>query len=312
LGIDESHDFKNYQATSTSLFKTSNQQLNWQNNLQLSATGKLLLGAENLVQDVDSQVKYPITQRVINSLYVGYTGNYDAHLVQTNLRSDNNSQYGMENTGLLGYGYALNESWRISTSYSTAFRAPTFNELYYPGFGNILIKPEHSNNSEAGLHYTNTGRQIDAVYFNNLTQDLIVYSPSPVNINQARVDGVEISYTEQFDDSTLKASVTSQNPRDENTGTPLVRRAKLHGSVAWSQKIGAMRWGAEWINSGERIDSGKTLPVYDVFNLTASWTLNKETKLAFRADNLTDQNDATIYGYNPLGRTFFASLSYQQ
>lgn len=320
LGIDEGQNYLNSQPTS--LYKTSNQQLNWQNTVQLSSTGKLLLGAENLVQTVDGNVKYTINQRAINSLYAGYSGIYDAHLVQVNLRSDNNSQYGTENTGLLGYGYTLNENWRASTSYSTAFRAPTFNELYYPGFGNALINPEHSNNAEAGLHYTNISRQIDAVYFNNLTHDLIVYSPGPVNISQARIDGVELSYIEQFGDSTLKISATSQNPRDENTGTPLVRRAKLHGNVAWSQKIGTMQWGAEWLFSGERDDSyfdpntfaniRTVLPPSDTFNLTASWALSKETTLAFRADNLTDQNDATVYGYNPLGRTLFINMRYQQ
>jgi vitamin B12 transporter len=322
LGVDEGHDYKNGKPTTYSLFKTSNQQLNWQNTLQLSSTGKLLLGAENLLQNVDSDVAYTINQRAINSLYAGYTGNYGAHLVQANLRSDNNSQYGTENTGLLGYGYTLNENWRISTSYSTAFRAPTFNELYYPGFGNTSISPEHSNNAEAGLHYVNSARQIDVVYFNNLTHDLIVYSPGPVNISQARIDGVELSYIEQFGDSTLKTSVTSQNPRDENTGTPLVRRANLHGSVAWSQKIGVLQWGAEWIHSGERDDSytdpntfaaiRTVLPSYDTFNLSASWALNKETTLAFRADNLTDQNDATVYGFNPLGRILFVNMRYQQ
>lgn len=312
LGVDEGHDYKNGQPSTFSLFKTDNQQLSWQNILQLSSTGKVLLGAENLVQTVDSDVTYTINQRAINSLYAGYTGNYGAHLVQTNIRSDNNSQYGTENTGLLGYGYALNENWRVSTSYSTAFRAPTFNELYYPGFGNSLLNPEHSRNSDAALRYNDSARQVEVVYFNNLTQDLIVYAPGPVNISQARIDGVELSYTEQFGDASLKLSATSQNPRNEITGASLVRRAKQHGSVAWSQKTGSMLWGAEWINSGERTDSGQTLPGYDVFNLTASWALNKETTLAFRAENLTDQNDATVYGYNPLGRTLFVNMRYQQ
>ena len=140
-GVDEGHDFKNGLPSTFSLFKTTNQQLTWNNTLQLSSSGKLLLGAENLVQNVDSDVVYTINQRAVNSLYAGYTGNYGVHQLQTNLRQDNNSQYGTENTGLLGYGYAFDEAWRATASYSSAFRAPTFNELYYPGFGNPLINP---------------------------------------------------------------------------------------------------------------------------------------------------------------------------
>jgi outer membrane cobalamin receptor len=49
-----------------------------------------------------------------------------------------------------------------------------------------------------------------------------------------------------------------------------------------------------------------------VFNVTAAYALSKQLKVSLRADNLTDQNDSNVYGYNPLGRTFFANLSYQQ
>ena len=165
---------------------------------------------------------------------------------------------------------------------------------------------------EAGIHYTTKAQLVEVVYFDNRTRDLIVYAPGPVNVNQARIDGVEISYTGQYGDTGVKAALTSQNPRDETTGKALVRRANFHSSMALSQKIAGWQLGAEWLNSGERPDAGKTLPGYDVFNLTASYALNKETKLALRADNITDQNDATVYGYNPLGRTLFVNMSYQQ
>ncbi len=311
-GVDEGRDFRNGLPSTLSLFKTTNQQLTWDNTLLFSSTGKLLLGAEHLGQKVDSDAVYTINQRTVNSLYAGHTGNYGSHQVQTNLRQDNNSQYGAQRTGLLGYGFAFNESWRASANYSTAFRAPTFNELYYPGFGNSLINPEHSKNREAGIHYGANAQQLDLVSFDNRTRNLIVYAPGPVNINQARIDGVELSYAGQFGDTGLKGSFTSQDPRDETTGKALVRRAKTHGSMSLSQKIGAWQLGGQWLNSGERTDSGQILASYDVFNLTAAYALNKETKLALRAENITNQNDSTVYGFNPLGRTLYVNMSYQQ
>lgn len=309
-GVDEYRDYKNGLPTATSLYQTTNSQLSWQNTVQLS-TGQLLLGAETLTQDVTSDVVYTVRQRKVDSLFIGYTGNYAAHQVQVNARQDNNSQYGVEQTGLLGYGFAFNETWRATASYSTAFRAPTFNELYYPGFGNTAINPEHSRNTEAGLHYTAGVRHLEAVYFDNHISDLIVYSPGPVNINQARIDGVELNYAEQFGDTGVKVALTSQNPRDETTGIALVRRARFHSSVSVSQHVGAWQLGGEWLNSGERTDGTHTLAAYDVFNLTASYAINNELKLALRADNLTDQNDTTVYSYNPLGRLLYAGLNYQ-
>ncbi len=314
-GVDEYHDYLNGLPKTTSLFRTTNQQLTWQNTLQLSNTGQLLLGAENLVQNVDSDVAYAVTQRTVNSLFAGYTGNYGSHQVQTNLRQDQNSQYDTANTGLLGYGYAFDAAWRATASYSTAFRAPTFNALYYPGSGNVNLKPEQARNTEVGLHYGMKNLHVDAVYFDNRTQDLIVWAPPtylPANISQARIDGVELSYAGQFDDTGVKATLTSQHARDENTGKTLDRRAKFHSSLALTQKFGTWQVGGEWLNSDERMDGTNTLGGYNVLNLTAAYALNKELKLALRADNLTDQNDATTYGYNPLGRTLFVSLSYQQ
>ena len=119
-----------------SLFQTSSNQLTWQNALHLNDMNQLLLGTESLQQKVSSDMipGYVQNSREVNSLFGGYTGRYDAHQLQANLRQDRNSQYGNATTGLLGYGYSLTDAWRATTSYSTAFKAPTFNDLYYPGF----------------------------------------------------------------------------------------------------------------------------------------------------------------------------------
>jgi len=314
-GVDDNQNWTNGKASATgSRYKTKNNQFTWQNNLLLTDTSQLLLGVEQLNQNVSSDVKggYAITQRKVGSLLAGYTGNYAAHQVQINARQDRNSQYGTVNTGLLGYGYAFNDAWRATASYSTAFRAPTFNELYYPGFGNSKIKPEHARNAEFGVHYASGTQHVDVVYFDNRTRDLIVYAPGPVNVNQARVDGGEVSYSDKFGDTGIKAALTAQNPRDTTTGKALVRRAKLHSSLAVSYTLNDWQLGGEWLHSGTREDAGKILASHNVLNFTATYAINKELKLALRAENLTNQNDSTVYGYNPLGRTLFVGLNYQQ
>jgi vitamin B12 transporter len=313
-GVDSSQSYKNGQlATPGSLYKTTNQQATWLNTIQLSANKQLLAGVETLGQQVTSDLNpvYVQDARRINSLFAGYTGNYGVHQMQTNLRQDNNSQYGIANTGLLGYGYAISETWRATASYSTGFRAPTFNQLYYPNFGNANLEPERSINKEAGLHYSIKDHSLDATYFDNRIAGLISGSPAQ-NVNEARIDGWELSYAGQFGATGIKSAVTIQNPRDLSSNKALDRRSTTHSSVAATQKMGALQFGAEWLYSYTRTDSGKTLPEYHVFNLTTAYTLSKQWKASFRANNLTDQNDSNAYGYNPLGRTFFANLSYQQ
>lgn len=322
-GSDTYQDFKNGAPVANgSIYKTTNQQLSWQNTLRIDEEKSFLAGVESLGQQVSSDVQpgYTQTERTVNSLFVGYTGNYGAHQLQTNLRHDNNSQYGTANTGLLGYGYAFNQAWRATASYSTAFRAPTFNELYYPGYGNTALKPEHSQHTEAGLHYVENAHDVSLVWFDNRTSDLInavlvdpaTFKYQAQNVNEARVDGVELSYAVQFADTGVKVAATTQTPRDLVTGKALAGRANQHGSVGVTQKMGALQLGGEWQYSDSRISGVQTLEPYSVINFTAGYALNKELKLSLRADNLTNQNDSNVYGYNPLGRTFFVSMSYQQ
>lgn len=312
-GVDSSQSYKNgLLASPGSLYKTTNQQATWLNTINLSSNNQLLAGIETLKQQVtsDLQPAYLQDERRINSLFAGYTGSYGEHQLQTNLRQDNNSQYGIANTGLLGYGYTISETWRATTSYSTAYRAPTFNQLYYPNYGNANLKPERSINKEAGLHYTNDGHHINVTYFDIRTNDLI--DSAPKNINEARIDGVELSYAGQFGKTAVKTAITIQNPRDLTNNKSLDRRSTTHSNVAVTHKLDALQIGGEWLYSDTRPDGTRTLAAYHVFNLTAAYELSKQFKLSMRADNITDQNDSSVYGYNPLGRTFFASVSYQQ
>lgn len=320
-GVDSNQNFiNNSPPTSGSLYKTSNQQLIWQNTLQLSTGKQLLAGVEYLGQQVTTDKPgYEPPERKVNSIFAGYTGYYGAHQIQTNLRQDNNSQYSTANTGLLGYGYIFDEAWRVSTSYSTAFRAPTMNELYWPGYGNSSIRPEQSRNMEAGVHYSIIDHNIDIIYFDNRIQDLIntvlVAAPNTYqaqNTKEARIDGMEFNYAGQFGDTNIKTAVTIQNPRDITGNKALDRRATTHSSVAATHKIGSLQVGAEWLYSYTRPDGSNTLPEYHVFNLSTAYALNKQWKASLRADNITDQNDSSVYSFNPLGRTFFASLNYQQ
>jgi vitamin B12 transporter len=331
-GVDQYRDYLNGAptvlfGTPSSLFQTASTQLGWQNTLHVSDHNQLLLGAESLRQHVSTDITpgYLANARTVNSFYAGYTGRFDAHQLQANVRQDRNSQYGTANTGLLGYGYAFSDAWRATTSYSTAFKAPTFNDLYYPNYGNPALRPEYSHNVEAGLHYAAQGQHVDFVVFHNRIDDLIspnAAGTSAVNINRARIRGAELMYAGQFGDTGLKGALTSQSARDATSNQPLVRRARLYGNLGVTQQVGAWQLGGEWQYSASRYDnftdpvtfatSSEVLPGYNVFNLSAACAVSKSTTVQLRGDNLTNRNDSNAYGYNPLGRRFFVSVNYQQ
>ena len=317
-GTDDSHTYLN--GAQTSRYQTQSNQLAWQNNLKIADGQQLSLSAETLGQSVTSDTLFTQTTRNVNSLLGGYTGEYGAQQVQLNVRQDNYSDFGTANTGLLGYGLTFADSWRATASVSNAFKAPTFNDMYYPlgtgtYQGNPNLKPERSQNQEVGLHYAENGQRVDAVYFDNRISDLIAYTTgytTVININQAEITGQELSYMGDFGSKHLKASLTLQNPRDTATGLVLPLRAKEFATIAASHDLGVVNMGAEARYSGERQDGTHTLSAYSLFNLTARYTIDAHLNLLARVDNVFNVDYSEAYGYNTLGRTLFVGLNYQQ
>lgn len=320
-GTDDSKDYLN--GAENGRIKTVNNQFGWQNELQLADTQRVNLAAEHLVQSVASDTLYTQTRRSVNSLLGGYVGEYGAQQVQLNLRQDRYSDFGIANTGLLGYGLSFADNWRATASVSNAFKAPTFNDMYAPAAwgSNPDLRPERANNREIGLRYASGVQHFDLIYFDNRIHDLINY-PAPLysaqNIDRARIDGAELSFADEFGATHLKANATLQNPRDTTTGLVLLRRARQFANLAVTQHVGAWEAGGELQYSGERQDGDintfapVTLPGYPVFNLNARYQLEKDISVSARIDNLFNRDYMLVHGYNTLGRTLFVGLNYQQ
>lgn len=332
-GVDDTQNYLNG-TPDTALgaqFKTTSNLFSWQNTLRVGEHSVVLAGLEKLKQQVASSMNYSRTSRADDSFFAGYTGNYGAHQVQLNLRRDKYSDFGTANTWLFGYGFDVNEAWRVTASTATAFKAPTLNDLFYPfinyGFGfsyagNPDLKPERSRDSEFGVHYAAAGQQLDVVYFDNRIRDLIVINTLPaatmINLDEARSDGLELAYNGQFGDTGVRLVATRQNPRDAKTGQALLRRAKNFSSAGITQKLGMLKLGGEWQHSGSRTDidintfARTMLAAYDVVNLTASYALSQRLDLSLRVDNMLNKDYMVAHGYNTLGSALFVGLNYRQ
>lgn len=322
-GIDDSQTETN--GAFAYRYKTQSNQLVWQNTLQFAANQRLNLSAENLGQSVSSSTVYSQSTRNVNSLLAGYSGDYGAQQLQLNLRQDHYSDFGTANTGLLGYGYAINHAWRATASVSNAFKAPTFNDLFAPALwgSNPALKPERSQNQEIGLRYASAIHRFDLVHFDNRITDLIASDAAwkMGNINAAQITGQTLSYTGDFGNKHLNASLTLQNPRDTHTGQTLPRRARELASLSASHDLGRLDMGVELRYSSERQDAyydpatwssvPVTLPRYHLLNFTTRYVIDQHLFATARLDNVFNRDYAEVYGYNTPGRTLFVSLTYQ-
>ncbi len=312
-GVDRFRNFLNDQQTS--FFQTRNSVLTWQNDLALATGQRVILGAETLNQQVSSTTVYTTDERRVNSVFGGYTGTFGRSTLQGNVRNDHYSDFGSATTYLAGYGYQLTDTVRAVASASRGFRAPTFNELFFPGFGNPNLQPEIANAIEGGLQYA-AGRQLArlAVYRTRYT-DLI--NPFPIaNINQAQVTGVELSYVGAIGATDVRASLTFQDPRDLANDQLLIRRATRLGSFTVGRAFGPFGIGAEMVAVGPRFDNDQvtfdrvSLPGYAIFNLVGRYNFTKNLYLGVRAENIFDKDYSTASGFNAQRFLVLVTLNY--
>lgn len=294
-------------------FVTIQNQATWQNTLD-TRLGALVLGLERRVQNVESSGPYSVTRRTLDAAFVGLQGQADAHSWQLNARQDRNSQFGNGNAGFAGYGYRLSPAWRVHTSYGTSFVAPSFNQLYY--FGNPSLRPEKGRNLDLGATWSAGAHEVRLVRFDNQIRDAIVNDSNfvPQNIGQARIDGWTLGYTGKMAEVALRASLDLMDPRNEQNGKQLSRRAREQLTLGADWPVGAWRLGASLLHVGSRFDNTdntRSLAAYTVTDLHATWRFAPEMSLQARLNNLTDRVYETAYGYNQPGRALYLTLRWQ-
>ena len=301
-------------------FRTDQNQMTWQNDIAAGG-GQLALGLEYRRENVASSTDYNLTHRTIRSVFAGYSGVFGANLLQASARRDDNSQFGARNTGNLAYGYRITSDWRVSAGTGTAFKAPSFNDLYFvsPFFsGNPDLRPERATSRELAANYDNGAQRAGLTLYHNQVHDLIAVDPTfstVINVNEAKIRGGTLHIGADVADYRLKAEVTREEAIDEATGNLLPRRAKTFGSLSIARNSGSLRFGAEIVASGERFDTVANLPssrlaAYALLNLRASYAFSPDYAVSVRWNNVLDKEYELVRGYNTPGSNVFVSLEY--
>ena len=329
-GIDDSDSHGKF---GDSAFKTEQNQYTWQNDLSLPV-GTLTLAYDRLTQEITGSTNYTVKSRDNNGYLASYLADIGSHSAQLSLRTDNNSQFGNHTTGGLAYGYHISPEWRLSASYGTAFKAPTFNQLYYPNFGDANLKPEESKNIEAAIKYSVEKLHASVTVFDNKIENLIAFTgPAsagcslggfcPVNVGKAEILGVTFDGGLNITDNlTLNSNLTVQSPRDDETDQLLTRRGNRYGNLSLLHDIGNFQWGAEVTAASTRYNnatSTKKMGGYALLNLTANYRITPEWRFEARANNVLDKdyvlsytgNSTTSNPYNTAGANAFIGLRYQ-
>jgi vitamin B12 transporter len=300
-------------------FKTEQAQWAWQNDV-ITPVGVVLAGLEQREQKVSATTAYAVTSRTIDSAFAGLNGSQGSHNWQVNLRRDSNSQFGDVNTWFAGYGLRITDAWRVHASRGTSFVAPSFNQLYFPGFGNPLLRSERGRNTDLGVTWSAGGHEVKLVRFDNRVRDLIVNVSTPAgllrpeNVQRARIDGWTLGYAGRLGATTVRADMELLEPRNLDTGRQLQRRARRQLTLGADHAVGAWRFGGSLLAVGDRYDdtaNRRRLGGYTTLDVYADWQLDKDWNLQAKINNLTDKQYETAFGYNQPGRAFYLTLRWQ-
>jgi len=318
----QSRDKSGSFTATDSQINTKQTTVNWQNDFRLG-DDMLQLLVEHRKEEVKATNTAVSKDRETTSVAATYQLNLGPHLVSLGARNDDSSQYGNKTTGSLGYGYRLSNALRLNASYGTSFRAPTFNELYFPSFGYSGNNPERGRNGEVGLNFDNGSTRFTAAYYRNKLTDLLVStSPCPkrgfgascaYNVNKATLEGLTMSARQRLGNFTLSADADLQDPKDDTTGKSLQRRAKRHGNVGLEYDAGPLHTGVEWQLSAYRFDDAANrnrLGGYGLVNLYATWQFSRDWSALVRWNNVADKQYELARFYNTAGSNVFAALRY--
>ncbi|MEW6764879.1 MAG: TonB-dependent receptor [Pseudomonadota bacterium] len=301
---------------------TRRNQASWQNDIQLDGRNLLTLGVEWLDDSVEGSTLYAQTSRWNRAAFAQWQtgfGPLDASLA---LRHDDNESFGGHTTGDINLGWTLSHGLTLLAGYGEAFRAPNFNELYFPGFGNPDLKPETSRNSEIGLRASLGKSTVELRAFDTRKHDMIAFGPAflPVNISDARIKGLELSANTHVGAWLLAGSYTELDHEDGD-GNPLPRVAnrqfKLSANTRVAQwSVGGTllaRSGADENFSGDGSFTGEThIPGATILGLHADYAIDKHWTAGVKLDNAFDRRYETADDYAMPGRTIMLSIAYQQ
>jgi vitamin B12 transporter len=314
---DDSNDYLN--GVYVDNFDSRRNSVSWQNEFQFAPRQQLIAGLDYVQDRLISNTPYPVTSRDDTGEFAQYQGGFGPAEVQASVRSDHDQEFGQHYTGAAAVGYTLSRALHFRASYGTAFEAPTFSDLYFPGYGNPDLKPVTSRSFEVGLNGGFRYLAWSLSGFETDVNDLITYDAatgSPANIGRSVIRGLEATLAGGWQNWRSQLGLTLLDPRDRTPGDNdalLPRRPEQTGRWDIDRQFGRFSFGATWFVAGHRFDDLANLNElggYSTVDLRSSYQFARSWMLQLQLSNLLDKHYETAQYYNQPGRACYVTLRY--
>ncbi|MEN8186145.1 MAG: TonB-dependent receptor [Bacteroidota bacterium] len=227
--------------------------------------------------------------------------------------------------------YAADINYRISdridlkANYSTNFRLPTFNDLYWEPGGNPDLEPENSRSAEIGLNFKKNDFKIDATTYLIKSKDQIQWIPlsgdiwKPQNINSTESFGMELSAEEKLEFGNHQLQLHAQynyaisKNKENNKQLIYVPKHKANANLFYQIKKLSVKYNLQHIGSVYTTTSNsQNLDAYWLSNFGADYKfLNNDLQIGVQINNLFNENYQSV-AYRPMpGRNFNININYK-
>ncbi len=327
-GRDEDDERDFLDPTPVGTFDTVRTTTSLQADGRLTGALTLISGVDYEHVRVDSDTPFDVASRTTRAGFSELHAELGAWSALAGARFEDNGQFGDHWTENLGLSRRLGAGVRFILTWGTAFRAPTFDELYFPGFGNPDLKPETSQSWETGLDGAAGGLRWSLHAYQTTIDHEISIDPltfQPMNVNKSRIRGVELQADWHSADWVIGGQLTGLEPLNISPGPEyddlLPRRAQQNASLSVRRLIhaapsasadGSFGVVARW--EGRRYDDlANTLPMggYLTVDLLTQWRLDRSWTLEARAANVFDRSYQTAAYYAQPGRSYGVTFRYR-
>ena len=342
LSYGQSRDYLTSYGNNTtkednSIYETRRQQANglvgyqWNNGFSLSGGFDLVednLDGSVIVNFDGSRTKFDETERTMKGGFVYASYQKRAFTIETSARYDDIVDQDSDSSFSIAASYNPTENLELLLSRGKGFKAPTFNDLYYPntGFfaGNENLVSEVSFSNELSVAYTKNNHSLSVVRYQTDFNNLIAFEQDesfvtrPFNIEQAFVNGFEINYRLKSGAFYHKLSATHINAtqmgvdeNDQPKKLKLIRRVEDQASYQFGVDVNQYSLFAQLRYVGERPDSDFStgsiimLDSYNQLNLSAQYFLSDSFNISLKINDALYESPVDVLNYQTPGRQIF-------
>lgn len=303
-------------------FNTRHRAASWINTLALSDNHTVNIGVDYDHDKIEVSGDYAEKSRDNKAVFASWQATAGQHEWFLSARHDDNEAFGERTTGTADYGYWLQDDLRLSVNAGTGFKAPTFNDLYWPGAGNPDVKPEKSESYGIGLQGTPGWGTWAVNAYKSRVRDLITWADDgtgtftyrPFNVDEAKIKGIEFELQTMLAGWDVAFDASFLKPEDDETGEILIRRAQRYANVHVDRQWNKWSTGASWKLRGQTyIDADNTerLAGFGLLDLRLAYAVDPDWTVRLTGQNMLNKDYQTVDEYYSQGRTVMFSVHYQ-